>query len=57
MNTNKVSFTNESGLLESINKFQEKLIGEHKNEDQAQTACQKVSQIYDVFDTLQGSFL
>ena len=50
MNTNKVSFTNESGLLESINKFQEKLIGEHKNEDQAQTACQKVRQIYDVFD-------
>ena len=40
----------ESGLLESINKFQEKLIGEHKNEDQAQTACQKVRQIYDVFD-------
>ena len=40
----------ESGLLESINKFQEKLIDEHKNEDQAQTACQKVRQIYDVFD-------
>lgn len=40
----------ESGLLESINKFQEKLIGGHKNEDQVQTACQKVRQIYDVFD-------
>ena len=40
----------ESGLLESINKFQEKFIDEHKNEDQAQTACQKVRQIYDVFD-------
>ena len=34
----------ESGLLESINKFQEKFIDEHKNEDQAQTACQKVRQ-------------
>ena len=40
----------ESGLLESINKFQEKLIGGYKNEDQVQTACQKVRQIYDVFD-------
>ncbi len=40
----------ESGLLESINKFQEKLIGGHKNENQVQTACQKVRQIYDVFD-------
>ena len=36
--------------MESINKFQEKLIGGCKSEDQVQTACQKVREIYDVFD-------
>ena len=44
-NEHKESFSKDKFSTEML-----ELIGEHKNEDQAQTACQKVRQIYDVFD-------